>query len=418
MANPWSIGSTIIDRGGTAAKIGDGGFLLDDQGNKTYGGDNGKVRTIGADGTAYSGGTAFGYVDDSGTIRSGMRPVASVQFAPTQTASVTQAVQDQNKGTVQGQIKGLIDANSPLMQRAAQSGLDLANSRGLVNSGMAIGSAQNAVYDHAVPIATSDAGFNNQFALTNAGEANTTARFNAGEGNKVGMFNAGEANNLNLEKVRGANQLANTDKQGGYTLQNTALIGENQLANTNMQGDINSTATDKKTTSDYITSYNAGYADILRDPNLDDVAVGADGLTDKGRALQTYKNNFIGGMQFISAFDGIDVDSLLNMGGGANTGSGGVQSPRLAGGGLSPAQLEIFNNPSITGSEKYGAIYPDTKAAASAAAHWNAFGRNEGRVWPGQKDAAGNAVDDYPEYPDSPNNRYYGNRFTSLSQDN
>jgi len=78
--------------------------------------------------------------------------------------------------TVQGQLNTLLQNENPLMQRAYYKGLDLANSRGLLNSSMASEAAQAAMMDTAMPIAQQDAqtyydqgtrnqGYQNEFNL-------------------------------------------------------------------------------------------------------------------------------------------------------------------------------------------------------------------------------------------------------------
>jgi hypothetical protein len=52
---------------------------------------------------------------------------------------------DNSNQTVQNQLKGIIEANSPLMQQARTNALQAMNQRGLVNSSMAIGAGQDAV---------------------------------------------------------------------------------------------------------------------------------------------------------------------------------------------------------------------------------------------------------------------------------
>lgn len=64
---------------------------------------------------------------------------------------------DENKDTVDGRVAGLIAKNSPLMQSAATRGRQASNSKGLLNTSMAIGDAERAVYDAALPIASQDA---------------------------------------------------------------------------------------------------------------------------------------------------------------------------------------------------------------------------------------------------------------------
>lgn len=59
--------------------------------------------------------------------------------------------------TVEHRLEGILSKDSPLMQRAATSGMQYGNSRGLLNSSMAAGAAQGAMIDRATPIAQQDA---------------------------------------------------------------------------------------------------------------------------------------------------------------------------------------------------------------------------------------------------------------------
>lgn len=59
--------------------------------------------------------------------------------------------------TVQGQLRTVMDSNSPLMQQARTQGLQVANERGLLNSSIAESAAMDSMYKAALPIATPDA---------------------------------------------------------------------------------------------------------------------------------------------------------------------------------------------------------------------------------------------------------------------
>lgn len=61
------------------------------------------------------------------------------------------------KDTVQGQLGSMLDSDSPLMKQAATMGKQQANQRGLLNSSMGVGAAQNAMIRNAMPIAQQDA---------------------------------------------------------------------------------------------------------------------------------------------------------------------------------------------------------------------------------------------------------------------
>lgn len=75
----------------------------------------------------------------------------------------TAAVSPQTE-TVQGQLQGLLNNENPLMQASYQKGLELANSRGILNSSMAAEAGQTAMLNAALPIAQQDSStyFNNR----------------------------------------------------------------------------------------------------------------------------------------------------------------------------------------------------------------------------------------------------------------
>jgi len=170
MANNWGAGSTITDRGGSTAKINDKGFLVNDAGDITYGGNNGKARSVGADGTVYSGGDAFGYIDDMGVIRSGTRAVA-----PTYTAPVARQV-DAKTETIEGRLPGLLASNSPVLQQAQNRTAQQYNARGLLSSRSANQAGQEAVIAKAIEIAGPDAATYTKTGMANQSENNQFAR--------------------------------------------------------------------------------------------------------------------------------------------------------------------------------------------------------------------------------------------------
>lgn len=62
--------------------------------------------------------------------------------------------------SVQGQLGSMLDSNSPLMKQAATMGKQQANQRGLLNSSMGVGAAQNSMINAAMPAAQQDAAYN------------------------------------------------------------------------------------------------------------------------------------------------------------------------------------------------------------------------------------------------------------------
>lgn len=121
--------------------------------------------------------------------------------------------------TVQSQVKAIIDDNSPLMQQAATRANQAANSRGLLNSSIAVGAGQSAVLDAATPIANADANIyananladasnKQQMNLANQNSSNTSNQFNSAAANTVKAQNSQLETNVNLSNATEANRMA------------------------------------------------------------------------------------------------------------------------------------------------------------------------------------------------------------------
>lgn len=132
--------------------------------------------------------------------------------------------------TVQGQLKNILDTDSPLMQQAAVRANQAANEKGLMNSSIAVGAGQAAVMDKALPIATSDAGTYERANTNTVNSQNAALNFGAAGENQASLANA--------QMGTGTAQ-ANADAANRAFLQNAAqlsdiakitLTNENQLA--------------------------------------------------------------------------------------------------------------------------------------------------------------------------------------------
>lgn len=104
------------------------------------------------------------------------------------------------------QLNSLLDQNSAYIQRARNSGLAQANSRGLLNSSMAAGAAQGAAIDAAMPMAMQQAG-----AYTNVGDRNMDAENQYllqrdALGNAMNIANMNSGTSLEIARM---NQLEN-----------------------------------------------------------------------------------------------------------------------------------------------------------------------------------------------------------------
>lgn len=125
--------------------------------------------------------------------------------------------------TVAGQVKNIIAENSPLMQQAETRALQKANARGLLNSSIAVGAGQSALYDAATPMATQDAAMHGKSAdsnataqnavnaqnsqletnvsLNNAATKNAADQFNASQSNDILKLNLDSATKTNLTNI-------------------------------------------------------------------------------------------------------------------------------------------------------------------------------------------------------------------------
>ena len=137
-----------------------------------------------------------------------------------------------DKDLVAGQIRSIIDEDSPLMQQAETRGMQRANSRGLLNSSMAVGAAQSSLYDAALPIASQDAATNFQAGRDNMAAGNTASQFNAGAANTAtNQVRAGDQQIAAIEA--GGSQTRLT--QAEFNTQQSALMAQKAEIDTKLQ---------------------------------------------------------------------------------------------------------------------------------------------------------------------------------------
>jgi len=149
--------------------------------------------------------------------------------------------------TVAGQIKGLIDAGSPLLQQAETAAAQKANQRGLINSSQAITAGQAAVYQAALPIAQQDAqtydkaatnttNAENQAELQNSQLGTQTSQFNSGQDNAAFAKAADASNQQALQNLQTQGNIASIQTQGNINLQLQAMQDRNKLLLQSSQG--------------------------------------------------------------------------------------------------------------------------------------------------------------------------------------
>jgi hypothetical protein len=150
--------------------------------------------------------------------RSALKASAAVAAAPVAAPAgpVQSYTPEQYKATdwnvdanqlVETGVNRIIDADGPMMDRARAAGDAQSNARGLVNSSMGVQASQNAVYDHALAIATPDAMTYRTAAQSNALERNQAAFNNANAVNRAREFGAAAANSYGIAELGASTQL-------------------------------------------------------------------------------------------------------------------------------------------------------------------------------------------------------------------
>lgn len=151
--------------------------------------------------------------------------------APTgQAATYTSAQRtvDPAKETVAGQMQGLIQENSPYMQMARTSANQQMNSRGLLNSSMAISASDAAAYQAALPVAQADASVYDTNAKQNLAYQNEALKTNTSSINDMtgkNMSASVEAMKSNMDAAM-KTQLATIEATYKTTMQNSATASE------------------------------------------------------------------------------------------------------------------------------------------------------------------------------------------------
>lgn len=249
--------------------------------------------------------------------------VAPAAYKPTTLGDPTKwdVTKDQ---TVQGQIENVISKDNPLMQLAATRGSQQANARGMLNSSMGIGAAQDSVIAAATPIAQADADVNARAAGYNADTSNTFAKTNQAASNEAASFGAQAINRSN--EFNATNQM--TQQQSLFDANVKASLA--QIDN-EAQMDRQTQAV-AGTLSDHFSS---AISEINRNSNMSQAS--------KDYSIKQLYDTYKAQLSLISAVGAIpDVSVLLNADFSGNSNVYGDAQNRKATG-QSPTQNDVAN---------------------------------------------------------------------------
>jgi len=249
-----------------------------------------------------------------------INPTTPAGTATTTNATATgfqgaQTQVNQPTDTVQGQITGIIDANSPLMQQAARRANEAANARGLLNSSIAVGAGQEAVMDRALPIATQDANTYTNTRLANQNSTNAGLQFSAAAENQASQTNAtlgtdtsqknaAAANNLQLTNMDQAFKTAivNTDAQNKVVLQQ--LGDQTKVGLANIEADYKTLMQTSSSAADMYRQTLDSIGKVVSDTNMNAAA--------KATAINGYMGWLKTSMNLVASINGVDLGNLLN----------------------------------------------------------------------------------------------------------
>lgn len=184
--------------------------------------------------------------------------------------------------TVAGQFNTLTQSDNPIMQMARTKSNEQMNSRGLLNSSMALGAADLAAYQAALPIAAADA-----TNYSNISQANQAAQ------NEAGKFNAGATN---------AASTANLNAWVDTAKANMDAATKTQLAT--IEADYKTTMQNSATASEMYKQTVKNLSDIFTNKDMD--------ATAKNKAVQNQLYMMQQGFRIAGAIGNMDLGSLLN----------------------------------------------------------------------------------------------------------
>jgi len=147
--------------------------------------------------------------------------------------------------TVSGQLQGLLDANSDYIQSARDRTLRTANARGLTNSSIAASAGEDAAYQAAMPIATSDAQVNRDVDAYNAALYNQGLMYNTDAQNAAITKDRDYINQANVlaQQQSGQKDLA-TQQIAADKASQTAALGS-QMSIAQLQAETTKYQSDK-----------------------------------------------------------------------------------------------------------------------------------------------------------------------------
>lgn len=210
---------------------------------------------------------------------------------------------DPKTDTVAGQIDTVIAKDNPLMQGARTRAAQTANSRGLINSSMAVQAGEEAVHNAALPIAQADAGINLRAKEVNQAAGNQAGQFNATTQSQAALQERTGQQAIERQQLQGTQETALTAQKGELEKGLQMLRGDqaNQIAQVEAQ--YKQLMQSNDSASRLFSQVSASMGEILKEPNI----------TPENKQVLIAKQVELlkSGMAVIGGISNLDLTSLL-----------------------------------------------------------------------------------------------------------
>lgn len=160
----------------------------------------------------------------------GYEPRTATPERPTATGYTPTEFHVDNNQTVSGQLSRILAQDSPLLQQARARAAAEMNSKGLLNTSIAIGAGEAAAIGQALPVAQQDARTYEAANTNTVNARNAAAAFRAGAENTAALRSAELGTNINLANAEAANIAMRETAQQANQILNTRLTTANQMA--------------------------------------------------------------------------------------------------------------------------------------------------------------------------------------------
>jgi hypothetical protein len=207
--------------------------------------------------------------------------------------------------TVQGQVKNIIADNSPLMQQAETRSLQQMNGRGLINSSMAVGAGQSALYDAAMPMASADASTNARAAETNNAQRFDLAKMDKSQGFDLAKMDKTQGFDIDKMNKSFDQQTAQLTQKFGYDSALMKLQSDSARETANIQAKYRDLTQASSSAASLMNNASDHIHQIMMNENLD--------ATAKQSAIDAYNGNLNKALMLTGSFAGdVDLSNMLS----------------------------------------------------------------------------------------------------------